>query len=120
MIILYHVAMTRSVRVRWALEELGLAYEIATLNREAGDLASPEYLQLNPFGRVPAITDQSGNDQIVLFESGAIIEYLLERYDDGTLKPQTGTDAWAQYIQWIHAAETFSQPVGLFIQHGNR
>jgi glutathione S-transferase len=117
MITLYHATMTRSVRPRWALEELGQPYELVNLDRAAGDLDTPDFRKLNLFGRIPALVDQNGENEVALFESGAIVQYLLETYDDGALHPETGSPDWAPYVQWLHAAETFMQPVGLYVRH---
>lgn len=98
-ITLYHIDGTRSVRIRWLLEEMGLPYRLAVLTHE--DRAGASYRAIHPFGRVPALRD----GDVALFESGAIAEYLLQRYDDGTLSPPVDTAEGAQHLSWMHAAE---------------
>jgi glutathione S-transferase len=112
MITLHHVPFSRSLRVRWLLEELGLPYELAT--RSFADLKRPEHLALHPLGKVPVLVD----GDIVVFESGAILQYLLERYGSGRLEPMPGTPERARYWQWFHYAEaTMTPPLGLIVRH---
>ena len=106
MITLYHAPMSRSCRVRWLLEELGLPYRVVALNMQGGDLKKPEYLAKNPLGTVPTIED----DGTTLFESGAIIEYLIERYGKGRLAPAPGSPDRPAYLQWLHWAEATALP----------
>ncbi len=106
MIKLYHAPMTRSVRIVWLLEELGLDYELVKLGFMTGDLQKPEYLAKSPLGKVPAIED----GEVRMFESGAIIEYLLEKYGAGRLAPAPGTPARAEFLQWLHFAEATAMP----------
>lgn len=114
MITLYHAPLSRSLRVRWLLEELGLAYEIVPMQFSAASLRAPDYLKIHPVGRVPAIRD----GDLTLFESGAIVQYLLETYGDGRLEPAAGTRERAFYWQWFHFAEaTLMPPLGVIIQH---
>ena len=94
MIALYHSPRTRSVRVLWLLEELGLPYELHTLAFSPDSLKGADYLKINPLGKVPTITDGA----LTMFESGAIVEYLLERYGDGRLAPKVGTPARAEAV----------------------
>ncbi len=115
MITIYHLPFSRSLRVRWLLEELELPYELET--RSFADLKTPEHLALHPLGKVPVVRD----GDLVLFESGAILQHLLERYGDGRLEPKRGTDERSLYWQWFHFAEaTLTPPLGLVIQHGSR
>lgn len=106
MIKLYHAPMTRSVRIVWLLEELGLDYELVKLGFMTGDLQKPEYLAKSPLGKVPAIED----GEVRMFESGAITEYLLEKYGAGRLAPAPGTPARAEFLQWLHFAEATAMP----------
>ena len=87
MIKLYHASMTRSVRIVWLLEELGVPYELVKLDFLGGDLQRPEYLARNPLGKVPTLED----GDVRIFESGAITEYLCEKYDKGRLAPPPGS-----------------------------
>lgn len=112
MITLYHVPFSRSLRVRWLLEELGLPYRLET--RGFGDLRRPEHLALHPLGKVPALAD----GDVVLFESGAILQHLLERYGEGRLEPKAGTPERSLYWQWFHYAEaSVAPPLGLIVRH---
>ena len=114
MIALYHSPRTRSVRVLWLLEELGLPYELHTLAFSPDSLKGADYLKINPLGKVPTITDGA----LTMFESGAIVEYLLERYGDGRLAPKVGTPARGTFLQWIHFAEaTCLPPLSDLAQH---
>ena len=112
MIRLYHVPFSRSLRVRWLLEELALPYELAT--RSFAELKRPEHLALHPLGKVPVLVD----DDVVLFESGAIVQHLLERHGGGRLEPKPGTPERARHWQWFHYAEaSVTPPLGLIVRH---
>ena len=106
MIQLYHVPGSRSMRSLWLLHELarsvGLEFEVKELAFDLKVLRSPEYLAVHPLGRVPCLVD----DGRVLFESGAICQYLCERYDDGTLHRAPSHAERADWLQWVHFAET--------------
>jgi glutathione S-transferase len=109
---LVHVPLSRSLRVRWLLEELGLPYRLET--RSFAELRRPEHLALHPLGKVPVLTD----GELVLFESGAIVQHLLERYGEGRLEPKPGSDERALYLQWLHYAEaTITPPLGQIVRH---
>jgi len=102
MITVHHLNNSRSQRVLWLLEELGLPYEIKKYQRNPETmLAPPELLQVHPLGKSPVITD--GENTVA--ESGAIIEYLLERYGNGRLAPATGSPERLRYRYWLHFAE---------------
>ena len=114
MIKLYHAPKTRSVRVLWLLEELGLPYDLVTMPFTQETLKSPGFLRVNPCGRLPAIED----GDVAMFESGAIVEYVLERYGEGRLAPPPGTAPRARYLQWLHFGEaTLLPPLGDIAQH---
>jgi glutathione S-transferase len=101
-ITVHHLNNSRSQRILWLLEELGVAYEIKRYQRDpATMLAPPELLAVHPLGKSPVITDEAHT----FAESGAIIEYLLERYDDGRLLPPPGTPERLRYRYWLHFAE---------------
>ncbi len=106
MITLYHSPRTRSLRVLWLLEELGVPYELRTLTFAPAELKSDEYLRINPLGKVPSIRD----GEVQMFESGAIVKYLIERYGADRLAPPLGTPQRAAYLQWIHFAESTAMP----------
>lgn len=102
MIIVHHLNNSRSQRIPWLLEELGAPYRIEKYQRDAKtNLAPPELRRVHPLGKSPVIED--GN--LVLAESGAIIEYLLERYGGGRLAPPRGTQEYVRYLHWMHFAE---------------
>lgn len=112
MITLYHAPMSRSLRVRWLLEELAIPYKLET--RNLGQLKTPDYLAVHPLGKVPAIVE----DGLVMFESGAIVQYLLEKYGDGRLEPKVGSPERPAFLQWLHFAEsTLTPPLGEIAQH---
>jgi glutathione S-transferase len=103
MIIVHHLNNSRSQRVLWLLEELGLEYEVKRYQRDARTmLAPPELRAVHPLGKSPVITD----GDITLAESGAIIEYLAGRYGGGKLVvPAPGTPERLRYSYWLHYAE---------------
>ncbi len=106
MIKLYHLPRTRSVRIIWLLEELGLDYEVEVLT---GDTKSaPAFLKISPFGKVPAIED----GDLVLTESVAIVQYILSEYGKGRLHPPVDSKDYAKFLQWLNFGEaTLMQPV---------
>lgn len=114
MLTIFHGANTRSVRVIWLAEELGLSYEIQTLNFMKKEHTQPKYLAINPLGRLPAIQD----DDLVLFESGAICDYLLAKSGATHLEPERGTSAYGLCRQWVFFAEaTLMSSLGAIAQH---
>ncbi len=103
MIVVHHLNNSRSQRILWALEELGIPYEIKRYQRDAQtNLAPPELKQVHPLGKSPVITD--GNRTII--ESAAIIDYLIRHYGKGKLQPATDSLAYDEYVQWLHYAES--------------
>lgn len=107
----FHVPLTRSLRVLWLLEELGLPYEVELIDR--ADLKNEDFLKLNPLARVPALID----GDVTLFESGAILQYLLEKVPDTELAPKPGTPERAPFLQWLHGVETLAQAGSAVVQH---
>ena len=102
MLTVHHLENSRSHRIVWILEELGVDYEIAHYERDPQTMLAPRKLRdLHFLGKAPILTD--GDDAIA--ESGAIIEYLIDNYDDGALRPESGTPAYDQYRYWMHYAE---------------
>jgi glutathione S-transferase len=101
MIKIHHARRTRSARVIWLLEELGVPYQIQQLEFTPAALQTPEHLSLHPLGQLPVIED----DGVTMIESGAILEYLLERYGEGRLAPALGSPTRSQYLQWFHYGE---------------
>jgi glutathione S-transferase len=111
MIKLYHSPMSRSVRIYWLLEELGLPYELETV---AFTPPSRPFVQRTPFGKLPAIQD----GDLTMIESGAILEYVLERYGQGRLAPAPGSPLRGPFLQWVHFAEaTAFLPLGNIAWH---
>ncbi len=98
---LTHFPMTRSLRVVWALYELGIDAEIETKAFDRAKLKEPEYLKLNPLGKTPVFFD--GDKRIV--ESVAIIEYLANKYGDGRLTRGPQDADYSDYLQWLHFGE---------------
>jgi glutathione S-transferase len=102
MITVHHLNNSRSQRVLWLLEELGLPYEIKAYSRDAvTNLAPPELKAVHPLGKSPVITD----DGRTIIESGAITDYIIRRHGGGRLAPAPGSDAHEDYLQWLHFAE---------------
>ncbi|ACA85201.1 glutathione S-transferase family protein [Shewanella woodyi] len=97
MIKLYGVPRSRSLRVSWTLEELGLDWQYHFINFAKGDSRSESFLAVNPCGKVPALVD---ND-LVVTESAAIVLHLAEKYGDRKLLPTLGSDASALHHQWV-------------------
>jgi glutathione S-transferase len=107
MIVVHHLNNSRSQRVLWLLEELGVAYEIKHYQRDKKTmLAPPELRAVHPLGKSPVVTD-SGK---TIAESGAIVEYLVDTYGQGRLKPPPGTDDALHYRYWLHFAEGSAMP----------
>lgn len=107
MITVHHLDNSRSQRILWLLEELGEPYEIRRYQRDPKTmLAPPELRAVHPLGKSPVISD----DGIVLAESGAIVEYLADRYAAGTLIPAHGTPARLRCNYWLHYAEGSAMP----------
>lgn len=110
---LYEFAPTRSIRVRWTLQELGVDFESETVNLAAGEHRRPEFLKLNPAGKVPVLVD----DDFVLTESVAIMLYLAEKYTDKGLLP-TDLKQKAQVNRWLlFAATELEQPLWRIARH---
>ena len=108
MITVHHLNNSRSQRILWLLEELGLPYDIRRYTRNADTmLAPPELRALHPLGKSPVITD----DGLTLAESGAIIEYLADKYGASTLAPKPGTQQRTRYSYWLHYAEGSLMPM---------
>jgi glutathione S-transferase len=107
MIRVHHLNNSRSQRVLWLLEELGLDYDITSYRRDPlTNLAPPEMLAVHGLGKLPVIED----GELTLAESGAILEYLLDRYGGGRLVPARGTPEHVRYLYWMHYAEGSAMP----------
>jgi glutathione S-transferase len=102
MLTVHHLNNSRSQRILWLLEELGTPYEIVKYQRMSPmPLAPPELKEVHPLGKSPVITD---GDRTIA-ESGAIVEYVIDRYGNGRLRPKQGTDDYWKYVEWMHYAE---------------
>ncbi|HEX3602600.1 MAG TPA: glutathione S-transferase [Steroidobacteraceae bacterium] len=102
MVVVHHLNNSRSQRVLWLLEELGIPYEVERYERDAKTmLAPPSLLAVHPLGKSPVIRD----GEVTVAESGAIIEYLMGKYGDGRLIPPAATAQRLRYTYWLHYAE---------------
>lgn len=107
MITVHHLNNSRSQRVLWLLEELGVPYEIKKYQRDAKTmLAPPELLAVHPLGKSPVVTD----DGVTVAETGAIVEYLLEKHGAGRLVPPAGGEEQRRFRYWLHFAEGSAMP----------
>ena len=107
MITVHHLNNSRSQRILWMLEELGVPYEIQRYERDPKTMLAPDSLRkVHPLGKSPVITD----GDLVVAESGAIIEYLAHTYGKDSLLPEPGGQAWLDYTYWLHYAEGSLMP----------
>lgn len=110
MLTVHHLENSRSQRILWLLEELGVDYDIKRYGRDKEtSLAPPELREVHPLGKAPVIED----DGQVIAESGAIVEYLVGKYDDGSLLPEAGSPERLAYTYWLHYAESSLMPLML-------
>lgn len=108
MLTIHHLENSRSQRILWLLEELGVDYEMQRYSRDQKtSLAPPELIAIHPLGKAPIITD--GDTTVA--ESGAIVEYLVHKYDDGRLLPAEGSPERLAYTYWLHYAEGTFMPL---------
>jgi len=102
MITVHHLNQSRSKRVTWLLEELGMPYTLVNHQRDANSRLAPQSLKLiHPLGKAPIIED----GEITLCESGAIMEYILNQSTDTELRPANNSAEYCQYLEWLHFAE---------------
>lgn len=107
MITVHHLNNSRSQRVLWLLEELGLPYEIVRYERDPKTMLAPRSLRaIHPLGKSPVVVD----GDVTVAESGAIVEYLVDRYGNGRLKPTAGTPEARRYTYFLHYAEGSAMP----------
>ena len=106
MLTLHFAPNSRAGRIVWLLEELGLPYELNRMDFHPKDLKSDEHRARHPLGRVPVLDD----DETRIWESGAIIEYVLERHKNGGLKPAVEAEEYPAYLQWFHYCEGMVMP----------
>jgi|TARA_B110000467_G_scaffold129756_1_gene123772 glutathione S-transferase len=102
----HHAPNTRSVRAIWLLEELGLPYDVQEYKLGDRSMRAPDYLKIHPMGRVPALEDAD----VTIFESGAIVEYVLARYGEERMQPSVNSLYFPMYLQWLHYAEGMIMP----------
>ena len=113
MITVHHLNNSRSQRVLWLLEELGTPYQIKFYQREPSMRAPASLKAVHPLGKSPVVGDDANTiaeGGITIAETGAIVEYLVDRYGDGRLAPMPGTKARLQYTYWLHYAEGSLMP----------
>jgi glutathione S-transferase len=101
MITIYHSRRARSARLIWLLEELAVPYELALLDFKPEVLHGAEHLARHPLGQVPVLRE----GDLTMFESGAIVQYLLEQHGQGRLEPAQGSALRPSYLQWFHFGE---------------
>ena len=106
MLKLHFAPNSRAGRIVWLLEELGLEYELNKMAFHPKDLKSDEHRARHPLGRVPVLED----GEVSLFESGAIVEYVMARHGDGGLKPAVDAPEFPEYLQWFHYCEGMVMP----------
>ncbi|MCK6555928.1 glutathione S-transferase family protein [Candidatus Binatia bacterium] len=94
---LYHARQSRSIRPRWLLEEIGVPYELVTLDMSKQEHKAPDYLKIHPHGALPALVD----GDLALIESAAICAYLADKYPEKRLAPPVGSPVRGPYYQWI-------------------
>ena len=97
---------SRAGRIIWLLEELELPYEVNKMAFHPKDLKTEEHRKRHPLGRIPVLDD----GDIRIYESGAIVEYIIERHKNGGLKPDIHSDEFPQYLQWFHYCEGMVMP----------
>ena len=112
MITLHHLEYSQSFRILWLLEELGAPYELKIYDRDPETrLAPAEYKALSPLGTAPVITDDTG---LVLAESNAVIDYILDTHPESPLRPAPGEASRADYLFWFHAGTGSLMPMQFF------
>jgi len=103
---LHFAPNSRAGRIVWLLEELELPYELNRMDFHPKDLKSDAHRARHPLGRVPVLTD----GDVTIYESGAIVEYILERHKNGGLKPAVDAPEYPYYLQWFHYCEGMVMP----------
>ncbi len=106
MLKLHHAPNSRAGRIVWLLEEVGLEYELNKMAFHPKELKSDEHRARHPLGRVPVLED----GEVMLYESGAIVDYIIARHTDGALKPNVNTPEFPAYLQWFHYCEGMVMP----------
>jgi len=106
MLTLHFSSNSRAQRVLWLLEELKLEYNLNKIKFHPSELKSDEHRKRHPLGRVPVLEDK----EITIYESGAIVEYLIARHSNGELKPKISEPDFPNYLQWFHYCEGMIMP----------
>lgn len=107
MLKLHFAPNSRAGRIVWLLEELDYPYEINKMKFHPSDLKSDEHRARHPLGRIPVLEEEDGT---IIWESGAIVDYILERHKNGGLKPPVDSPMFAPYLQWFHYCEGMVMP----------
>ena len=106
MLKLHHAPNSRAGRILWLLEELKLPYEINSMKFHPSDLKTDSHRKKHPLGRIPVLED----GEVIIYESGAIVEYILARHAPGKLKPEVNSVLFPSYLQWFHYCEGMVMP----------
>ena len=106
-ITVYHLPRSRSMRVLWLLEELGLPYKVENLDYVPGKFGGENYTKIHPLNKVPAIKD----GDMVMFESVAIMQYIMDKQGGNKLSPNIDDPEYGSYLQWLHYGESTLAPV---------
>ena len=107
MLKLHHAPNSRAGRIVWLLEELGLQYDLNRMDFHPKDLKSDAHRDRHPLGRVPVLEDED----VTIYESGAIVEYIVARHTDGALKPAVESALFPEFLQWFHYCEGMMMPL---------
>ena len=111
MITVHHLQKSRSMRIIWLMEELGLEYDVKIYTRDpVSNLAPPDYKALHPLGKAPVVSD----GDLMLAETGAIVEYFMDKYPDAGLRPEVGAPERQAYHYWMHFSEGSLMPLLVF------
>ncbi len=103
----YHLPKSRSMRVLWLLEELGLGYEVEAVEFIPGKFGGDAYTKIHPLNKIPALVD----GDMVMFESVAVMQYIMDKYAAGQLRPDVTSAEYGPYLQWLHYGESTLAPV---------
>lgn len=103
----YHMTASRSLRVVWLLEELELPYSVEMIGFDFGNAGGESFKKIHPLQKVPALTD----GDTTMYESVAIMQYVMNMHGDGGLRPEVGDAEYASYLQWLHFGEATLMPI---------
>ena len=106
MLLLHFSSNSRAQRVLWLLEELKINYKLNKIKFHPSELKSEQHRKRHPLGRVPVLEDNN----VTIYESGAIIEYIIARHSNGSLKPSVDSNSFPKYLQWFHYCEGMVMP----------